>query len=82
MRNTVDLLQELREQLEMIIQDKFDHFRSASEFFEAKYALDSQLDLSQRDHIVELLDDLEMYEDMRKIVLTLLSREEVAADDE
>lgn len=75
MRNTVDLLQELREQLEMIIQDKFDHFRSAGEFLEAKYALDSQLDLSQRDHIVELLDDLEMYEDMRKIVLTLLSRE-------
>ena len=69
---SIKLLSDMSEQLEMIIGVKFDELRAATEFLEAKFALDGEFDLKHCDLIVEYMDEIEMFQDMRRSCETVI----------
>lgn len=83
---SIKLLEDMREQLEMIISEEFKELGSGIEFLEAKYQVHGVFCLECRDLIVEHMDQIEMFEDMRRSCETVIrcyqDREEAAADEE
>ena len=79
---SIKLLSDMSEQLEMIIETKFDELRAATEFLEAKFALDGEFDLKHRDLIVEYMDEIEMFHDMRRSCETVIRCYESREDGE
>lgn len=82
---SIKLLEDMREQLEMIISEKFEELRSGIEFMEAKYAEHGEFDLAKRDLFVEHMDQIEMFEDMRhscEVVISCYQDREDAAHEE